>query len=184
MAEYRVSSPDVEMLGGMILSLWSAFPDGFESLAAQIMEKHGISNVAPENWHRFQHVLDALREIEQQYGTDILYQTGIRAAEKAPVPSEVDTLKKCLHGLNVTSSRFHRGGEIGGYEVRETEERGVKKYFITVSTPYPCSLTRGYLEGFTKRFGHEAKEVIIRHDELTPCRRQGAETCTYVISLW
>ena len=184
MAEYKVLSPDAELLGGMLLTLWSAFPDGFESIAAQIMEKHGVSNVTPEYWYRFQHVLNALREIEQKYGSNILYQTGARAAEKAPVPLEVDTLKKCLHGLNVTSSRFHRGGEIGGYEVRESEEYGARKYFVTCSTPYPCSLTRGYLEGFAKRFGYTAKEVIVRHDESTPCRKQGAESCTYVVSVW
>lgn len=186
MTEYKASSENVELLGGMLASLWSAFPESFQGLIKKHLLKHGVAEVNPSEWYRLQPILDALKEIEEAFGHHLLSQVGEQAASRAPVPPEIDTLKKCLFSLNSTISVFHRGGNAGGYDVKEeTAAAGFTRYVVTASTPYPCSLTRGYLEGFSRRFGSvDAKEVLVRHDEASPCRRNGAHTCTYIITVW
>jgi hypothetical protein len=185
MAEYKVPAPDAELLGGMLYSLWTAFPEGFQETIMRILSKHGVEEVVPENWYRLQPVLDALKEIEDSFGHHLLAQVGEQASTRAPIPPEIDSVKVCLFSLNASFRKFHRGGDIGGYEVTEDETGGITRYIVTSSSPYPCSLTRGYLEGYAKRFATaDTKEVLVRHDDTKPCRRDGAESCTYIVTLW
>ncbi|MGB6067479.1 MAG: hypothetical protein WBG50_21960 [Desulfomonilaceae bacterium] len=188
MAEYknRVTSPNAELLGGMIYSLWGAFPEGYQAIVHEVLANHGIKDVVPENWYRLQPVLDALKEIEERFGHYLLREVGEQAAVHAPIPPEIDSLHACLFALNPTLNRFHRGGDIGGNDVKEEKtESGLKRYRVTDSTPYPCMLTGGYLQGLARRFGsRDYKEVLVRHDDESPCRRQGAEFCTYFVTCW
>lgn len=186
MTEYKLSFPNVEILGSMVYSLWAAFPESFQGLIKKILLKHEVAEVDPSKWYPLQPILDSLKEIESAYGHQLLTQVGEQAALRAPVPPEVDSLKKCLSALNATVSNFHRGGDVGGYSFKEeTGAGGLVRYVVTVSTPYPCSLTRGYLEGFSRRFGKgDKQEVLVRHDDSGSCRREGAQTCTYIITEW
>jgi hypothetical protein len=186
MTEYKISSPNAELLGGMIYSLWTAFPESFQEMLKKVLAKHGLEDVVPENWYRVQPVLDSLKEIEENFGHYLLREVGQQAAERAPIPPEITSLQAVLFALNPTLHKFHRGGNIGGYEVTEQKtDQGLTRYQVVASTPYPCSLTGGYLEGYSKRYGPaDWKEVLVRHDDASPCRRHGAETCTYIVTCW
>ncbi|MEW6140453.1 MAG: hypothetical protein AB1733_19710 [Thermodesulfobacteriota bacterium] len=186
MAEYKASSPNTELLGGMIYSLWGAFPEGFQALVKKVLVKHGVAEVNPEAWYRLQPVLDALKEVEQMYGHHLLFQVGEQAATRAPLPPEINSFRACMFAMNATLQKIHRGGDAGGYVVTEEElPGGLVRYRVVASTPFPCSLTRGYLEGYAKRFRTaDSTEVLVRHDDDSPCRRQGADTCTYIVTLW
>jgi hypothetical protein len=185
MTEYK-TSPNAEIIGGMIHSLWTGYPEAFHDTIKKILANHGIEEIAPAQWYNFQSTLDSLKEMEEKFGHTEMRQVGEQAAAAAPLPPEIDTLKACLLSLNTTLNRICRGGGAGGYEVSEqTEKAGATRYIVTVTTPFPCSLTSGYLEGFAQRFKKgEVKEILVRHDDERPCRRQGAESCTYIISCW
>jgi hypothetical protein len=184
MAEYTASSPGLEIIGGMIASIWSAFPDSVQESVRGILLKHGVADINPQDWYLLQPTLDTLREIEQRFGYQILSEVGRQAALRAPIPPEVKTFKECMSALNTIIQKMHRHGSPGGYDVKEEIGSGFVRYSVTASTPFPCSLTRGYLEGVAGRYGPAAAEILTRHDENLPCRRNGAETCTYVISVW
>jgi hypothetical protein len=185
MAEYKVSSPSLEIIGGMIVAIWSAFPDNFQKLVRDILLKHGVADINPQDWYLLQPVLDAIKEIEEKFGHHILTQVGEQAAMKAPMPPEITTFDACLAALNVTVQKMHRGGSPGGYQVQEEKGQGFIRYRVTASTPFPCSITRGYLESFARRFAPAgAKDILVTHDENLPCRRNGADTCTYIITIW
>jgi hypothetical protein len=185
MAEYKASSPNLEIIGGMIASIWEGFPDSVQNSIRDILLRHEVADISPQQWYLLQPALDALREIEEKFGHQVLSQVGEQAALKAPIPPEIKTFKDCMSALNVTIQRMHRGGSPGGYEVQEETGPGLVRYRVTASTPFPCSLTRGYLESLARRFGPVgAMDVLIRHDENVPCRRNGAETCTYIITIW
>jgi len=117
MAEYKASSPSLELIGGMIVSVWAAFPDSFQKLLKGILEKHGVANISPQEWYSLQPTLDALKEIEEKYGHSILSQVGEQAASRAPLPPGIDSFKACISALNVTIKNMHRGGNPGGYDV-------------------------------------------------------------------
>ena len=185
MAEYKVSSPSLEMIGGMIVAIWTAFPENFQKLIKGILSKHGVADISPQEWYLLQPVLDAIKEIEEKFGHHILTQVGEEAAMKAPMPPEIRTFEACLSALNVTVQKIHRGGSPGGYQVEEEKGQGFTRYRVTASTPFPCSITRGYLESFARRFAPVGvKDIVVTHDENLPCRRNGADTCTYVITMW
>jgi hypothetical protein len=183
--EYKVSQ-NSELIGGMLQTIWTAFPEAFQKILKKILADHGIGEIVPDKWYHFQSVLNALKEIEEKFGHHLMRQVGEQAAMVIPVPPEITTLKQCLLSLNVTLSRICRGGEIGGYTISEEKtSAGFTRYIVNASTPFPCSLTMGYLDGFAQRFKQgEFNEVITRHDEERPCRREGAESCTYLISCW
>jgi hypothetical protein len=185
MAEYTASSPGLEIIGGMIASIWNAFPDSVQKSIREILLRHGVADISPQDWYLVQPALDALREIEERFGYQILSQVGEQAALRAPIPPEIKTFKECMSALNTIIQKMHRYGSPGGYDVQEETGPGFVRYRVTASTPFPCSLTRGYLEAFARRFGPVgAIDILTRHDEDLPCRRNGAETCTYVISIW
>jgi hypothetical protein len=185
MAEYKAASPRMEIIGGMIVSVWAAFPDSFQKLLKGVLQKHGVADINPQEWYLLQPTLDALKEIEGKYGHSIMSQVGEQAASRAPFPPGVESFKDCIAGLNVAIKNMHRGGSPGGYAVEEEPGEGYIRYRVTASTPFPCSLTRGYLEALARRFApSDATDIITTHDETLPCRRNGADTCTYVISIW
>jgi hypothetical protein len=184
-AEFVASSPKLEIIGAMIGSLWEAFPDTVQNSIRDILTKRGLVNISPQEWYVLQPVLDALKEIEERFGHNVLAQVGEQAALKAPFPPDIKTFTECMPALNVAIQRMHRNGSPGGYEVQEETSTGVVKYRVTASTPFPCSLTRGYLETLARRFAPPgALDVLILHKEDEPCRRNGANTCTYVITVW
>lgn len=185
MGEYKASSPNLEILGGMIVSIWAAFPESFQKSLREVLEKHGVADVSPQDWYLLQPTLDALKEIEGKFGHHILAQVGAQAAVRAPLPPEIKTFDQCMSALNVTIKKMHRNGSPGGYDVQEEKGEGFVRYRVAASTPFPCSLTRGYLEALAQRFGPtDAKDILVTHDENLPCRRNGADTCTYVVTVW
>ncbi len=113
MGEYK-TSPNSELIGGMLQTLWTAFPQGFQAIIKKVLADHGIEEIVPDRWYHFQSVLDALKEIEEKFGHHLMGQVGEQAAAAAPIPPEITTLKACLLSLNTTLSRICRGGEIGG----------------------------------------------------------------------
>jgi len=184
--EYQSSSPDVQVIGGMLQSFWLAFPEYVRERGKQILGKHGLVDVAADGWYSLQSTLNALKEVEEILGPELLRRIGEQAAMRAPLPPEINSLKSCLMILNPTLQKIHRGGDVGGYVVTEdTQMPGRVRFTVTASTPYPCSLTEGYLGGYAQRFRlPEFKEIIVRHDESAPCRRQGADSCTYFVTCW
>jgi hypothetical protein len=185
MREYQCSSPNVQVIGGMLQSFWLAFPEYVSERGKKILEKHGLKDVVLDGWYSLQLTLDALKEVEEALGREMLRRIGDQAAARAPLPPEINSLKACLLMLNPTLQRIHRGGDVGGYVVTENLTAGNVRFTVVASTPYPCSLTEGYLGGYAQRFKlPQFKEVIVRHDESAPCRRHGADSCTYFVTCW
>jgi hypothetical protein len=183
-AEYKVR-PNVEILGVMLQSLWLAFPPSYHKLVQDILKEEGINEIIPDQWYSLEKVLRAMAKFQQSFGHFLLRQVGEQAAQLAPIPPEVKDLKSCLMFLNQILAQFHRGGNPGGYLI--SQERNTETYSqfeVVASTSFPCSLTGGYLAGLGKRFAPTEKaEILVRHDDEKGCRRNGMETCTYVVTI-
>ena len=136
MAEYKASTPQLEILGGMIVSVWAAFPESFQKSLREVLLKHGVADISPEHWYLLQPTLDALKEIEEKFGHHILSQVGAQAALRAPVPPEIRTFAQCMAALNVTIGKMHRSGSPGGYKVEEEKGEGFIRYRVAASTPF------------------------------------------------
>ncbi len=48
---------------------------------------------------------------------------------------------------------------------------------------YCCAFDRGVPEGFANRFRPDGiTDVVVRHDDSQPCRKDGADSCTYILT--
>ena len=47
------------------------------------------------------------------------------------------------------------------------------------NNPYPCAFDKGIITAMAQKF--EVKANII-HDDSKPCRKNGADSCTYIIT--
>ena len=60
------------------------------------------------------------------------------------------------------------------------ERRGDKERAVIAKNPYPCDFDFGIVTGDVARFAPQGRVV---HDDRSPCRKKGADACTYLITL-
>ncbi len=175
MAEFVSFEPDVEVQGG-VLSAWIA---GTQGKVLPYLQNHGIRDVSPTDWYNLQYALDGLHEFAQ---VSSLFNAGLMIPEHAVFPPGIDSLQDVLAALDVAYHMNHRNGEIGHYHLTMINER---HWQMVGQNPYPCEFDFGLLSYLARVFpvnGAET-EVKVIHDPHAPCRKDGADSCTFHI-MW
>jgi hypothetical protein len=178
MAEFKALAQGVEVNGQTVLTVVDGM-NVMRTQAYEILKKHGINNPQPKSWYPQQAWLDAFKEIAQRVGRSTLFQIGTKIPDNADFPSNIDTLDKALAAIDIAYHFNHRGGEIGHYQYIKTGEYTAKMF---CNNPYPCEFDRGIISAMAQRFKPADVAITIIHDETSPCRKKGAEDCTYLIS--
>ena len=74
----------------------------------------------------------------------------------------------------------HRDGDIGIYGFQSTGPKSAK---MVCRNPYPCDFDQGIIEAMAIRFKpQDCPAVSVRHDDSAPCRQNGADSCTYLVT--
>jgi len=180
MAQFRAFDRRVEVNGETI----RAFIDGmgaFKRKGSELLAAHGIADPQPGRWYLQQSWLDAFKEIADTVGIQTLYAIGQKIPEDAQLPPQIDSLNKALPAIDVAYHMNHRGGEIGHYQVAE---KAAKSFKLVCTNPYPCDFDRGIIAAFCQRFRPDGSQTNARvvHDDAAPCRKKGAESCTYLVT--
>jgi hypothetical protein len=180
MAQFRAFSPTVEVNGDAVHS----FIDGmsaFKSKAIAILAEAGITDPRPGLWYPQQAWLDAFKRIAENIGPATIFTIGLKIPQNAQFPPESDSLVSALAAIDVAYHMNHRGGEIGRYQCVPLGDRLVK---MVCNNPYPCEFDRGIISAFCARFRLKgsALEADVAHDDSAPCRKNGADSCTYLIT--
>ena len=190
MAQFQAFSRQVMVNGQTVLSVISGM-GAFSGTAAQILQHNGIANPVPTEWYPQQAWLDAFREIAQSIGSRTLYQIGVSIPRNAKFPPGINTVEKALESLDVAYHMNHRkNGKVLFDPTTGTMEEGIGHYgyervpatnqiISECNNPYPCSFDFGIVAAMAAKFEKNAKVV---HDDTKPCRKKGADSCTYVIS--
>ena len=172
---YKAYSLSAEVLGKNIKTYISGM-GAFEMMGKNILISSGIDEDPKDDvWYNHQIFLNALKDISAKTGPNTISLIGSRIAEGAKFPDNVDSFEKALEHLG-EAYRVNHKGDTKSY--KRCIKMGDNMYKIVVETPYPCDLDTGYLKGLAERFGIRA---VITHDDTQPCRKIGAESCTYVI---
>jgi hypothetical protein len=142
------------------------------------------------DWFPLEQNLKILRAIGQRLGDAALFKIGFSVPQKAAFPTNIRDVPQALAGLDVAFHMNHRRsgtvmydplvGEmldgIGHYRSQPLDGRNV----ATTSTgPYPCEFDRGVVAGVAGRFERASRVV---HDDRAPCRKSGADSCTYIVT--
>jgi hypothetical protein len=185
MTEFSSYDPEwVEVSGEVIQSFVLGFPEDMRDFARTSLEQHGIHKPNPDLFYRAQPLLDAMKEVAQRLGRNWMTRIGERIALSITLPPEWDTLEAAFRGLNTAYHSKYRGEEIGNWSFFNEGLKGGLMHGRVVSTNhYCCTFDRGVLEGFAKRFRPMGiTDALVRHDDTQPCRKTGADSCTYVIT--
>ena len=195
MVSFKAMEEGMEVNGGTIMSV----VDGlgvFSHNARKILKNNGLEEVVPdfEHWYPQQAWLNAFYTISEKVGPNSLYQIGRKIPENAKFPPEIDDVEKALASIDVAYHMNHRNAKgeilfdpsrppeqimlegIGHYNYQKVE--GANKAILTCPNPYPCDFDRGIITTMARRFEARAS---VKHDDSQPCRKKGAESCTYIV---
>ena len=185
MSEFASYEPEkVEVIGEVIESFVFGFPDELREFGLEIFDSHGFRDIDPNSFYRAQPFLNAMRDVARRTGRNMMPCIGERVAQRVALPPSWDRLDAALNGLNRGYHSKYRGGETGSWSYHHQGQVGSLTRGIVVSTNhYSCAFDRGVLEGFAKRFRPDGMtDAVVRHDDSQPCRKNGGDSCTYIVS--
>jgi hypothetical protein len=189
--------PGIEVKGQAVFAVVDGFRH-FKMIPSRILASVGIGTLASdgivqidnEGWYSLDAWMRAFKEIAEQVGESTLYSIGQRIPENAVFPPWADNIGDAIKAINIAYHMNHqRSGQpmfnpktgtlmegIGsyGYEHSPNEDVIISK----CNNPYPCKFDHGLLTAVAKRFDVQA---AVYHDNHAPCRRAGADSCTYTI---
>ncbi len=178
MAQFKAFSANVEVNGETVLSIVDGM-GAMKTMASKILEEAGIKDPKPGQWFKQQAWLDAFRKISATVGPNTLSQIGQKIPENAQFPPAINSIEKALGAIEVAYHMNHRGGEIGHYNF---SLKGSNQGTMECANPYPCDFDRGIIVSMARRFAPKSASVRVAHDDSKPCRKTGAESCTYHVN--
>lgn len=192
MAQFKAMAENVEVNGETVLSIAEGMSFS-KSEALRILAENGIKDPKPGMWYPQQSWLNAFEVIAKKIGANTLFLIGMKIPENAKFPPQIDSIEKALPAIDVAYHMNHRiNGEllfnpangqmkegIGHYGFKKT---GEKEAVMECNNPYPCDFDRGIIEAMAKRFKPQGTILVsITHSDNMPCRKNGADSCTYKI---
>jgi hypothetical protein len=178
-----------------------AVVDGFRkypTVAAKYLTKHGLARsdsgqalvIDRGGWYPLKEWLAAYEGIANEIGYNSLYGIGRSIPENATFPPHIKDIHAAIASIDVAYHLNHRkNGQvmfnpetgvmlegIGHYKVDSQPEEN--RIVCVCENPYPCDFDRGIIAAMATRFESGAKTV---HDNEAPCRKKGADSCTYFV---
>jgi hypothetical protein len=179
MVSLTAFDPETEISGQAMLALLECL---VRDEIAGILRKHALEHIEQDRWYPMQTWLDVFSDIINSRGfegTMQLVSIGMKYAEMASFPPGIDTLEDALIAVNDTYQLNHRNGYAGELAIVIMGPGHVQ---VIDHTPYPEDFTYGMLYALAHRFKPERVQPLIRHDDSSPCRKKGDDSCTFDIT--
>jgi hypothetical protein len=147
------------------------------SMGRHLMERHQLKldDLRPDNLVLVQRWLDALLEIQNQVGSNVLRQVGAHIIENADFPPNFPDIPSILLALDEIYHLNHRG-EVGHYRVSKGSGG---KIVVRCETPYPRQFERGLIEGICRHRRGAGRRFVVDYAD-GPAG--GDLTCTLTVS--
>jgi len=183
--------PGIEVGGVSIGAVIDAFAQ-YPSIVNKYLIQYGLGSkqgvIDRSAWYSLDKWLAVYSDISKEVGVNSLYSIGKKVPGHAELPPTITDIRSVFASLNVAYHLSHRkDGEVmfdvatgkkldGIGSVKCDLAEGENKLTLTFENPYPCEFDRGLVHGFAMRFEPAAR---VMHDNNAPCRKKGAESCTY-----
>jgi hypothetical protein len=197
--QYKVFEPGIEVSGTSV----AAVVDGFKkypTVAMKYLAKFRLTKnttgkepqVDSSAWYPLEDWLAACESIANEVGLNSLYGIGKTVPENATFPPHVKDIQSALSSIDVAFHMNHRKGGVVMFNPENGQMlEGIGHYGMEVvpnenriicvcENPYPCDFDRGLITAMANRFEPLARTA---HDNEAPCRKNGADSCTYVV-MW
>jgi len=197
--QYRAIEPGIEVNGQTVWTIVDGFGAftvmGSNYLLAEgigVADANGVVQIDKERWYSQEAWLRAFERIGKEMGDSALNLIGLKIPANAIFPPWVVDVDSAIKSVDVAYHLNHRReGEvmfntengkmlegIGHYGYRH-DVAGEKRIVSVCDNPYPCSFDTGILTTMARKFTRHPR---IEHDPSQPCRKNGADSCTYVIT--
>ncbi len=196
--QFQAFEKGIEVSGQAVYSIIDGFKQ-FKSLATKYLlgvgigekGKDGFVELILDAWYSQEKWLEAFKQISETIGTGVLYNTGLAIPEDAIFPSWINDIESAIKSIDIAYHLNHRKNGIimfnettgkmlegiGHYGYEKVDDKNI---IISVcNNPYPCDFDKGILTAMATKF--EIKAHII-HDDSKPCRKNNADSCTYIIT--
>lgn len=177
MKEFALRNSQDTVSGGVVDAFLAAFGP-YRSRGETVLKRHlpTIGKLDKTDFCDLSAFMQAMRELQDQFGRPFIEKMGARIYETAPFPPGIDSVEKVMALLDAAYHMNHnKGADIGSYVwKKDNDRRGI----MTCDNPYPCSFDLGLLRASSKRF---AEKAVVTHHEPSQCRHNNAETCIYIV---
>lgn len=192
MSQFQAFIPNVEVLGEAVASLVEGM-GLFKDRGYRVLFDHGIQDVKHGHWYPLQNFLDAFRTIYESSGDFTLFNIGKKIPDTAVFPGNVESIEEALNSINIAYHMNHRingqpmynvqTGEIGsGIGFYKFEKTGEREGLFICENPYPSDFDRGIAEAMANRYKPKDSEYVLLKLDLTkPSRKNGADSCTFIL---
>lgn len=195
--QFKPFEPGVEVNGQTVFSVVDGMGN-FKSMATKLLLSAGIGkNEGSEykidlgGWYSQEKWLKVFEDISKEIGENTLKSIGVRIPANAQFPPWVKDIDSAIRAIDVAYHMNHRKNGavlfdpgtgkmtegIGHYGYERAPGRNT--IVSECRNPYPCAFDLGIITAMATRFQGQA---IVTHDPSKPCRKTGADSCTYVIS--
>jgi hypothetical protein len=195
--QFRSFEPGIEVNGPTVFSVVDGLGQ-FKSLAKKVLlnagigtEEKGELKIDMNGWYSQEAWLKAFETLAKEIGDSTLKKIGMKIPENAQFPPWVKDIDTAIQSIDIAYHMNHRKrgttlfntatGKItegiGHYGF--TRDPGKKLIISECKNPYPCAFDFGIITTMAKKFEPRA---IIEHDNSKPCRKNGADSCTYLIT--
>jgi hypothetical protein len=195
--QFKPFEPGIEVYGASIDAIVEAFKL-FPSVALKRLLNYGIGTLKGKDvvidrdaWYPLGSWLSAYESIATTVGLRALMQIGQQIPKHAPFPPTITDVHSAMASMNAAYHMNHRkNGKVMFDPATGQMQTGIGNYgynpvprerrIISVcENPYPCDFDRGIITSLAARFERASR---VQHDDSGPCRKNGADSCTYVVS--
>lgn len=189
--QFKPIEPGIEVIGQAVY----AIVDGFgiaKALTGSHLKNAGLpTEIKSDEWYSQEKWLKAFESIAKLFGDDTLFRIGLKIPENAIYPPFVKDIDTAIQAIDFAYHLNHRkNGRIMADEQTETLLEGIGHYgyqritgankiISECNNPYPDSFDMGIITCMARKFMPKA---TVSHDDSKPCRKKGANSCTYIIS--
>ncbi|MBN2135730.1 MAG: hypothetical protein JW737_08380 [Acidobacteria bacterium] len=159
--EYKSFNKEVLVNGEVISSFIKAFTQ--TNLATKILSKHGLDDIREGKWYKQQNYFNALKEIENTFGSIMLTQVGSKIVKTAKLIKS-DNIFDFFSEIGTSYNMNHRGDDKSYYKI---VEKSSNYLILETNNPYPDSFDRGLYTGFAQQYFDKIKVTTILRDSET-----------------